>query len=382
MTAPVLAAVEPEAAQRWQVTAHLDDNTCDPCRNNHRKTYKNRQDAYEDYPGGRGYKNCVGAKYGNKCRCTVAKRRKGGTKNMTPEQMAALQQRIRTQSETMSARAFAGPLPEGASAPTEKLTMRAATAVEGDGAAATQVYLYDYIGGWDGVKAADVVVMLAGLSGPVDLHINSGGGSIFEGAAIYNAFVNYDKTKGAVTTYIDGLAASAASFIALAGRKVVCEATATVMVHDGSGGAIGTADMLREVADLLDMLSNTIAGIYGRKTGKPAAEWREVMQDGDTWYTAAAAKAAGLVDEVANADTDDDPDTDADNVLDMGIFNAWAEPLFNTAAAADTDPDNGPDNDTPAAPAAGTDNPAAPAVPSATALDLEGVRQTLEGLFV
>lgn len=358
-------------AQRWQVKAHLDDNTCDPCRGNHRKTYRNRADAYKDYPGGRGFKNCVGAKYGNKCRCTVAKRRKGGTTNvMTPEQIAALTDRIRVQSETMSARAFAGTV----DGPTEKLTMRAASAAD-DGSGATQVYLYDYIGGWDGVKAADVVMMLAGLSGPIDLHINSGGGSIFEGTAIYNAFLNYDKTKGAVTTYIDGIAASAASFIALAGREVVCEATATLMVHDGSGGAIGTADMLREVADLLDMLSNTIAAVYGKKTGKPAAEWREIMQDGDTWFNADAAMEAGLVDRIANAapdtDEDEEPDEDPDNFLDLGIFNSWADKSTVPVSPA------------PAGQPAQTTDPVAPAADKneTAAIDVEGLRNALKGVL-
>lgn len=334
MTRPALAAVDdPKMAQRWQVKAHLDGNTCDPCRGNHGKTYRNRAAAYEDYPGGRGFKDCVGAKFGNRCRCSVVKRRKGGTAEMTPEQIAASVERVRARSETMSARAFTGPLPTGVSVPAEKLTMRAAAAAE-DGSGATQIYLYDYIGGWDGVKAADVVLMLAGIEGPIDLHINSGGGSIFEGAAIYNAFLNYDRTKAAVTSYIDGVAASAASFIALAGREVVCEATATVMVHDGSGGAIGTADTLREVADLLDMLSNTIAAIYARKAGGTAAEWRATMQDGDTWYDASAALTAKLVDRVANGGPPpdgDDPAEDAGNVLDLGILAAaWAD---STAAA-------------------------------------------------
>jgi HK97 family phage portal protein len=68
---------EIEAAMRWRVEAHLDDNTCDECRKNHGKLYRNREDAWKDYPGGSGYVNCVGAKYGNKCRCKVVKRRGG-----------------------------------------------------------------------------------------------------------------------------------------------------------------------------------------------------------------------------------------------------------------------------------------------------------------
>ena len=74
----LLAAVpEIEAAQRWVAKAVIDDDTCQPCRDNDGKTYRNRADAYEDYPGGSGYVHCVGEKYGNECRCRVVKRRKG-----------------------------------------------------------------------------------------------------------------------------------------------------------------------------------------------------------------------------------------------------------------------------------------------------------------
>ncbi len=65
-----------ENAMRWVAVAHMDDNTCEPCRANDGKVYRNRADAYKDYPGGRGFKNCVGEEFGNSCRCVVRKRRK------------------------------------------------------------------------------------------------------------------------------------------------------------------------------------------------------------------------------------------------------------------------------------------------------------------
>ncbi|NUO43740.1 MAG: phage portal protein [Streptomyces sp.] len=77
---PSWAAAEIEAAQRWVAVAHDDEDTCDPCRENDGKTYKNREQAYRDYPDGQGYVHCVGAEYGNDCRCKVVKRgRKGGS---------------------------------------------------------------------------------------------------------------------------------------------------------------------------------------------------------------------------------------------------------------------------------------------------------------
>jgi hypothetical protein len=65
-----------EGAMRWEVIGEDDDNACDPCLKNHGKLYRNRQSAYADYPGGNGYIKCVGAQYGNKCRCSVKRRRK------------------------------------------------------------------------------------------------------------------------------------------------------------------------------------------------------------------------------------------------------------------------------------------------------------------
>ncbi|MEU2402806.1 phage portal protein [Streptomyces rubiginosohelvolus] len=65
-----------EAAMRWEAVAHIDENTCGPCADNDGKTYRNRADAYKDYPGGSGYVKCVGAEHGNECRCRVVKRRK------------------------------------------------------------------------------------------------------------------------------------------------------------------------------------------------------------------------------------------------------------------------------------------------------------------
>jgi hypothetical protein len=61
---------------RWKVKVHPDStNRCEPCEKNKSKTYRNRSSAYADYPGGKGYIKCVGAQYGNKCRCTIVKRR-------------------------------------------------------------------------------------------------------------------------------------------------------------------------------------------------------------------------------------------------------------------------------------------------------------------
>ncbi|OXS35390.1 phage portal protein [Streptomyces sp. XY006] len=73
-----LAGEDIEAAMRWQAVAVIDDNTCQPCRDNDGQLYRNRAAAFKDYPGGSGYVHCTGAEYGNECRCRVVKRRQGG----------------------------------------------------------------------------------------------------------------------------------------------------------------------------------------------------------------------------------------------------------------------------------------------------------------
>jgi ATP-dependent protease ClpP protease subunit len=178
-------------------------------------------------------------------------------------------------------------------------------------AAGTDFYLYNAIGGYDGIQAIDVADALGTLTGDVLLHINSVGGSIFEGSAIYNLFNNYK--KGTVNTVIDGVAASAASFIAMSGVVVEIEKNASMMLHDGSGGVIGTPKDMREQADVLDMLSDSIAQVYSDKAGGTPASWRKIMQTGDKWYNAPEAVKAKLADRIAGT-------VEASNALDLSLL--------------------------------------------------------------
>lgn len=165
-------------------------------------------------------------------------------------------------------------------------------------ATGADVYLYDDIGFW-GVTAGDFVDAITGL-GPVaiNLHLNSGGGDVWDGVAIYNAILNH---PGQVTVHVDGLAASAASFIAMAGDRVLVAKAATMMIHDALCGTIGNAADHRSDADLLEKLSGTISAIYADKAGGEPTDWRAAMQAGTdgTWYTADEAVAAGLADAIA-----------------------------------------------------------------------------------
>lgn len=157
------------------------------------------------------------------------------------------------------------------------------------------VLVYDEIG-YYGVTAADFMADLQALGDVtnIDLHISSPGGEAFDAVAIYNGLRRH---KARVTTYVDSIAASAASFIAMAGDRVLIEPTAQFMIHEASGLCIGNAADLRELAELLDRTSSTIAGIYAAAAGGTVAKWRAAMKV-ETWYSAEEAVAAGLADAV------------------------------------------------------------------------------------
>jgi ATP-dependent protease ClpP protease subunit len=162
----------------------------------------------------------------------------------------------------------------------------------------TEVYIYDEIG-YFGTTAGDFVQALKGIeTSKIDLHLNSPGGDVFDGIAIYNALKDHDAT---VTTRIDALAASIASVIAMAGDSITIAKSATMMIHDGHGLAIGNAADMREMADLLDRMSDTIAGIYADRAGGTVEEWRDRMR-AETWFSAAEAVEAGLANAVRGAD--------------------------------------------------------------------------------
>ncbi len=162
----------------------------------------------------------------------------------------------------------------------------------------TEVFIYGYVGDeWDGNDASTFVKDLRAIKAPaMDVHINSPGGLVFDGIAIHAALKNHSAT---VDVHVDGVAASAASFIAMAGDTVTVEKPAKLMIHDASGLVIGDAKDMREMADLLDELSDTIAGIYADRAGGSVASWREAMR-AETWYSAHEAVKAGLADAVAN----------------------------------------------------------------------------------
>jgi ATP-dependent protease ClpP protease subunit len=159
--------------------------------------------------------------------------------------------------------------------------------------------IYDDIvaggGSWlfGGISASDVVAQLADIDGPLEVHVNSGGGDVFDGIAIYNAL----QARDGVTIVVDGIAASIASIIAQAGEsRTICPG-AMMMIHDALSMCVGNAADMRETADLLEQVSDNLASVYASRGGTQD-DWRAAMQ-AETWYSAQSAVDAGLMDKLA-----------------------------------------------------------------------------------
>lgn len=147
-----------------------------------------------------------------------------------------------------------------------------------------------------GFTSSDVIMALAqvGADNDVTIRINSGGGIAWEGSAIHAAIARH---KGKVTMIVEGVAASAASIITMAGDDVSMSLGAILMVHEASGVTIGDARTHQLAIDCLDTLNDAMASIYAAKTSRPVADCRADMA-AETWMTADQAKTLGYADRV------------------------------------------------------------------------------------
>lgn len=186
-----------------------------------------------------------------------------------------------------------------------------------------KVYIYDEIGFW-GTSASDFVEQLNEIKADkVELHLNSPGGEIFDGLAIYNAIKQH---KAEFTGYVDGLAASAASFIAQACDKLVMARNAQMMIHDGIAFAYGNEQDMLDTAAVLSNLSDNIADIYAqaaKRRGFDATftkEYYRGLMRAELWTNGQEAVTFGLADEVTDADEDEADE--AMNKWDLGtVYN-------------------------------------------------------------
>lgn len=175
-----------------------------------------------------------------------------------------------------------------------------------------RIYIYDEIGYWgDNAKQfADALNSIEGSE--IEVRLNSPGGDIFDGLAIYQSLKAHPAD---ITVVVDGLAASIASVIAMAADKLVMAPKSTMMIHDGWTMSVGNAADMRKTADLLDKQSEIIASVYAERSGQPTDFWRARMRE-ETWYNADEALAAGLIDEVEGKEK-----PAVDEAFDLSVYS-------------------------------------------------------------
>jgi ATP-dependent Clp protease protease subunit len=167
-----------------------------------------------------------------------------------------------------------------------------------------EMFIYEEIGPayWGFVDAATVIAALEDIGDRrATVRLNSPGGSVDEGVAIYNALVRH---SGGVDIAIDSLAASAASFIAMAGDNITIAKNARMMIHSPWTIALGNATDLRKTADVLDKYDESLVASYAERSGNSEDDVRALMA-AETWYTATEAVEAGFADQVGNLVVED-----------------------------------------------------------------------------
>jgi len=174
---------------------------------------------------------------------------------------------------------------------------------------ATDIYIYDAIG-FFGVEAESFIRDLDRVeSSVINLRINSPGGSVFDGTAMYNALRRH---KATVHVQIDGLAASMASIIALAGDTVEMAENAFFMIHNPWSMVVGDSEDMRKEADILDKLSETAIKTYTQNSNLTETQVREAMT-AETWYSAEEAKDAGFISNIYTGG-------DSKSLFDLSVF--------------------------------------------------------------
>jgi ATP-dependent protease ClpP protease subunit len=163
-----------------------------------------------------------------------------------------------------------------------------------------ELLIFDAIGNWEDVGEVSAKAFSNSLAQlpksvkRIELHINSPGGSLFDASAIFSRLADHRSEK---VVYIDGLAASAASIVAMVGHKIYMRANATMMIHLPSGLAVGNADDMRKMASALDTITDSMVNVYERRTRQPRDVIRAMLA-AETWMSPDQAVANGFADEV------------------------------------------------------------------------------------
>lgn len=193
--------------------------------------------------------------------------------------------------------------------------------ISNKGSKKAEVRIYGEIWSYGEGSSRNLSNQLSNLSKTNDeitLRINSGGGSVIEAVAIYNIIKN---TDAKITAVIEGIAASAMSFIIMACDKVVMGKATRIMTHKMSGGSYGTAKQMRDVADMMDSWESDIYDMYSKKTGKTVEEVKSqyFIEGKDVWISPSQALKDGLIDEIQDGVVLDDAPSNSFN----NVNNVW-----------------------------------------------------------
>uniref|UniRef100_UPI001982536F ClpP-like prohead protease/major capsid protein fusion protein n=1 Tax=Rahnella sp. RFA10(1/100) TaxID=2511202 RepID=UPI001982536F len=220
------------------------------------------------------------------------------------------------------------------------------------------IYIYDEIGYW-GVTARQFASSMKALGDldHINLHIHSPGGDVFDGIAIYNLLNSHSASK---TVYIDGLAASMASVIAMVGNPIIMPENAMMMVHKPWGITGGDANDMRDYADLLDKVEAVLIPSYAKKTGKTPDELALMLGE-ETWMTAQECLEHGFADQISTAVQA----MARINSKRIEEFDAMPNALKNMITKPKATTQNQPEPQNP---------PVAPVVPGPAALDENAIR--------
>ena len=201
-------------------------------------------------------------------------------------------------------------------------------------AASNEFLLYGEIGGWTGeVSSMAVIGWLNERAGQnVTVRVNSPGGDVFEGVAIYNALQRHD---GEVTIIVDSLAASAATIIMMAGDQIRMAENATMMIHPAWTFAAGGAEDFVKEASILQGIDANIIATYAARTGRPADEITPLVE-AETWMSAQEALDGKFIDSIEAAKTPPPPKEPQKDAIDNAVSNAFAPALERFQARTKT----------------------------------------------
>ena len=189
-----------------------------------------------------------------------------------------------------------------------------------------EILIHDVIGEdifGSGVSAKQVIEDLSNLDAKkVNVRINSPGGDVFQGDAIYNALRRH---PAQIHTHIDGLAASAAATIAMAGEKIFIAENAFLMIHKSFALVMGNSVEMRARADVLDKMDNSISRIYAKRTGQTQNKILRLMEE-ETWFDSSEAKEIGFADEITEKAI-------TKNHFDLSVFSHVPEGLLDQAGS-------------------------------------------------